>query len=82
MTSEIVLKIKFKNAHGLIKLHTLQIKYYNELHWSQKSEWDMDKVTVFYVGDLFCIHLGTKYVNLQEENIRGDFWKKCLNFSL
>ena len=53
MTSEIVLKIKFKNAHGLIKLHTLQIKYYNELHWSQKSEWDMDKVTVFYVGTFF-----------------------------
>ena len=27
----------------------------------------MDEVTIFYVGDLFCIHLDTKYANFQEK---------------
>ena len=27
----------------------------------------MDEVTFFYVGDLFCIHLDTKYANFQEK---------------
>ena len=27
----------------------------------------MDEVTFFYVGDLFCMHLDTKYANFQEK---------------
>ena len=33
---------------------------------SQKSEQDMDEIIFFYVGDLFYIHLDTKYANFQE----------------
>ena len=69
-------------THGLIKLFTLLVKYYNGLLGRQTSKRGMDEVTFFYVGDLFCIHLDTKYANFQEKNLRGDFWKKCLNFSL
>ena len=65
-----------------ISLHTLLVKYYNDLLGRQSSERGRDEVTFFYVGDLFCIHLGTKYANFQEKNLREDFWKKCLNFSL
>ena len=41
-------------------LHALLVKYYNDLLGWQNSERDMDEVTFFYVGDLFCIHLDTK----------------------
>ena len=40
----------------------------------------MDEVTFFYVGDLFCIHLDTKYADFQEKNLCGDFWEKAPNF--
>ena len=70
------------STHRVILLHTLLVKYYNDLFGRQNSERGMDEVTFFYVGDLFCIHLGTKYANFQEKNLRGDFWKKWLNFSL
>ena len=53
--------------HGLIKLHTLLVKYYNDLLGTQNSERGMNEVTFFYVGDLFCIHLDTKYANFQEK---------------
>ena len=33
----------------------------------QSSERDKDKVTYFDVGDVFCIHLGTKYADFQEK---------------
>ena len=56
-------------------IHTLLVKYFNDLLDGQKSEWSIDKVTYFYVGDLFCIHLGTKYANFQEK-IFVDFSKK------
>ena len=46
-------------------LNTLLVKYYNDLLGSQKPERDMDEVTLSYVGDLFCIHLDTKYANFQ-----------------
>ena len=36
-------------THGLIKLYTLWVKYYNDSLGSQKSERDMDEVTFFYV---------------------------------
>ena len=48
-------------------LHTLLVKYYNDLLDRKSSERDKDKVTHFYVGDIFCIHLGTKYANFQEK---------------
>ena len=48
-------------------IHTLLVKYFNDLLDGHKSEWSIDKVTYFYVGDLFCIHLGTKYANFQEK---------------
>ena len=46
----------YELTHGLIKLHTLLVKYYNDLLGRQNSEWGMNEVTFFYVGDLFCIH--------------------------
>ena len=48
-------------------LHTLLVKHFNDLLDGQKSQRSIDKVTYFYVGDLFCIHLGTKYANFQEK---------------
>ena len=48
-------------------LHTLLVKRFNDLLDGQKSQQSIDKVTYFYVGDLFCIHLGTKYANFQEK---------------
>ena len=46
-----------------ISLHTLLVKYYNDLLGKQSSE----RVTYFFVGDLFCIHLGAKYADFQEK---------------
>ena len=46
-------------------LHTLLVKHYNDLLDVQSSERDKDEVTYFYVGDVFCIHLGTKYADFQ-----------------
>ena len=43
---------------------------------SQTSERDRDEVTFFYVGDLFCIHLGTKYANFQEKIVSEISGKK------
>ena len=51
------------DTHGDKMIHTLLVKYFNDLLDGQKSEWSIDKVTYFYVGDLFCIHLGTKHAN-------------------
>ena len=48
-------------------LHTLLIKHYNDLLDRQSSERGKDEVTYFYVGDVFCIHLGTKYADFQEK---------------
>ena len=57
----------YEYTHGDKNLHTLLVKYFNDLLHGQKCEWSIDKVTCFYVGDLFCIHLGTKYANFQEK---------------
>ena len=48
-------------------LHTLLVKYYNDLLGRQSSEQDRDEVTYFIVGDLFYIDLGTKYANFEEK---------------
>ena len=44
-----------------ISLHTLLVKYfkYNDLLGSQSSG-DRDEVTYFFVGNVFCVHLGFK----------------------
>ena len=48
-------------------LHPLLVKHYNDLLDRQSSERGKDEVTYFYVGDIFCIHLGTKYADFQEK---------------
>ena len=48
-------------------LHTLLVKHYNDLFDRQSSERGKDEVTYFYVGDVFCMHLGTKYADFQEK---------------
>ena len=49
-------------------LHTLLVKhYYNDLFERQSSEWGKDEVSYFYVEDVFCVHLGTKYADFQEK---------------
>ena len=50
-------------------LHILLVKHYNDLLERQSSEWGKDEVSYFYVGDVFCIHLGlgTKYADFQEK---------------
>ena len=47
-------------------LHTLLVKHYNDLLERQSSERGKDEVSNFYVGDVFCIHLGTKYADFVE----------------
>ena len=48
-------------------LHTLLVKHFNTLLDRLSSERGKDEVTYFYVGDVFCIHLGTKYADFQEK---------------
>ena len=48
-------------------LHTPLVKHYNNLLERQSSERGKDEVSYFDVGDVFCIHLGTKYANFQEK---------------
>ena len=55
------------HTDGCKILHTLIVKHYNDLLDRQSSERGKDEVTYFYVGDVFCIHLGTKYANYQEK---------------
>ena len=58
---------KYKYTDGSRILHTLLVKHYNDLLDRQSSERGKDEVTYFYVGDVFCIHLGTKYADFQEK---------------
>ena len=44
-------------------LHTPLVKHYNDLLERQSSERGKDEVLYFDVGDVFCIHLGTKYAS-------------------
>ena len=56
------------NTDGNKILHTLLlVKHYNDFLDRQSSERSRDEVTYFYVGDVFCIHLGTKYAEFQEK---------------
>ena len=56
-----------ENTDGSRILHTLLVKHYNDLLYKQSSERGKDEVTYFYDGDIFCIHLGTKYADFQEK---------------
>ena len=51
---------KFPTLYWNNILHTLLVKHYNDLLERQSSERGKDEVSYFYVGDVFCIHLGTK----------------------
>ena len=57
-------------------LHTLLVKHYNDLLERRSSERGKDEVSYFYVGDVFCIHLGTKYADFQEKISAEISWKK------
>ena len=59
--------VKIQHTDGCRILHTLLVKHYNDLLYRQSSERGKDEVTYFYVGDVFCIHLGTKYADFQEK---------------
>ena len=48
-------------------LDTPIVKHYNDLLGRQSSERGKDEVSYLYVGDVFCIHLGTKYADFQEK---------------
>ena len=48
-------------------LHIPLVKHYNDLLEWYSSERGKDEVSYFYVGCVFCIHLGTKYANFQEK---------------
>ena len=47
--------------------HPIKVKHYNDLLDRQSSELSKDEVSYFYVGEVFCIHLGTKYADFQEK---------------
>ena len=47
--------------------HTLLVKHYNDLLDNHSYKRGKDEVTYFYVGEIFCIHLGTKYADFQEK---------------
>ena len=59
--------IFLRDIDGSRILHTLLVKHYNDSLDRQSSEQGKDEVTYFYVGDVFCIHLGTKYADFQEK---------------
>ena len=67
MSSERVMNNLGLHTHEDKNLHTILVKHFNDLLDGQKSQRSIVKVTYFYVGDLFCIHLGTKYANFQEK---------------
>ena len=46
--------------------HTLLLKHSKDLLERYSSERGKDEVSYFYAEDVFCIHLGTKYANFQE----------------
>ena len=48
-------------------LNTPLVKHFNDLLERPTTERDKDEVSYFNVGDLFCIHLGTKYAEFQEK---------------
>ena len=60
-------KKKYRRDHGNNILDTPLVKHFNDLLERESSERSKDEVSYFYVGDIFCIHPRTKYVNFQEK---------------
>ena len=67
-------------THGDKNLHTLSVKHYNDLLYGQSSERSIDKVTYFYVGDLFLYTPWHKVCQFSRKNLRRYFWDKVANF--
>ena len=67
-------------THGGENLTTLLVKYFNDLLRDQSSERSRDEVTFFYVGDVLCIHLGSKYADFQEKIFAEISGKKYQTF--
>ena len=63
-------------THGGENLTTLLVKYFNDLLGVQTSQRNRDKVTFFFVEDVLCIHLGSKYANFQEKIFPETSWRK------
>ena len=61
----IISSITYTDGNNI--LHTPLVKHFNDLLERQSSERGKDEVSYFYVGDVFCIHLGTKYADFQEK---------------
>ena len=55
----------YSYTDGCKMLHTILVKHYNDLLETQRSEQGKDEVTFFYVGDVLCIHLGSRYTDFQ-----------------
>ena len=47
-------------------LTTLLVKHYNDSNDRQSSGRGMEVVSYFYVGEVFCIYLGTMYADFQK----------------
>ena len=56
------------------------MKHYNDLLNIQSSGRDREEVTYFYVGDVFCIYLGTVYADFEEEIFAEIYGKKFQTF--
>ena len=76
----IFIKNVFVTTDGSNILHTLLVKHYNDLLDRQSSQRSRDEVTQFYVGDVFCIHLGSKYADFQEKIFAEISGKKFQTF--
>ena len=70
------------DTDGCRSLTTLLVKYYNDLLDRQSSGRGRDEVTYFYVGDVFCIYLGTMYANFQEKIFAEISGKKFQTFDV
>ena len=65
--TDVCIESKIIHTDGSRILHTLLVKHYNDLLDRQSSEQGKDEVTYFYVGDIFCIQLRTKYADFKEK---------------
>ena len=68
--------------YGCNILNTPLIKHFNDLLDTHRSERSWDEVTYFYVGDVFCIHPGTKYADFQEKIFAEISGKKLRTFGI
>ena len=63
--NKIILLCNYTDGNNI--LDTPLVKHFNDLLERESSERGKDEVSYFYVGDVFCIHLGTKYADFQEK---------------